>query len=76
MLQDGAVVGSTSSVAYAPTVGKILAFAYIKPEAAAPGTSLEVVIQGAARQAVVLGAPAYDPQNRLPRADPAKVAAE
>ena len=34
VLMDGAVVGSTSSVAYGHSVGKILAFAYIKPEAA------------------------------------------
>jgi dimethylglycine dehydrogenase len=30
----------------ATRVGKILAFAYLKPEAAEPGTALEVVIHG------------------------------
>jgi hypothetical protein len=44
VLLDGAVVGSTASVAYGHTVGKILAFAYIKPEAAVPGTRLEVAL--------------------------------
>ena len=44
VLHDGEVVGSTASVAYGHTVGKILAFAYIKPHAAEPGTALEVVI--------------------------------
>ena len=44
VLLDGKVVGSTASVAYGHTVGKILAFAYIKPQAAEPGTKLEVVI--------------------------------
>ncbi len=43
---DGNVVGSTSSVAYGHTVGKVLAFAYIKPEAATPGQNLEVVVMG------------------------------
>lgn len=76
VILDGQVVGSTASVAYGPTIGKILAFAYIKPEAAAPGTALEVVIHGAPRTAKVLGEPAYDPQSLLPRTDAAKEAAE
>ena len=65
----GQVVGSTASVAYGPTVGKVLAFAYIKPEAAKPDTALEVVIHGTPRAARVLGEPAYDPQSVKPRAD-------
>ncbi len=40
VLADGRVVGSTASVAYGHTVGKILAFAYIRPHAAIAGTRL------------------------------------
>lgn len=69
VMQDGRVVGSTASVAFGPTVGKILAFAYVKPDAAAPGTTLQVIIHGAPRQARVLGEPAYDPESVRPRAD-------
>ncbi len=69
VLMSGEVVGSTASVAYGHTVGKILAFAYIKPDAAIPGTMLEVVIHGTPRAARVLGAPAYDPESLLPRTD-------
>ena len=69
VLQDGAVVGSTVSVAYGPTAGTILAFAYIKPESARPGSRLTVLIAGEAREAVVLDEPAYDPQNQRPRTD-------
>ncbi|MEO9873459.1 MAG: FAD-dependent oxidoreductase [Anderseniella sp.] len=69
VLHDGEVVGSTASVVYGHTVGKILAFAYIKPHAAEPGTLLEVVIAGEPRSARVLGEPAYDPQSLLPRTD-------
>ncbi|MCP5087837.1 MAG: FAD-dependent oxidoreductase [Rhodobacteraceae bacterium] len=69
VLQNGSVVGSTASVAYGHTVGKILAFAYIKPQAAIAGTVLEVVIHGRARAARVLGEPSYDPQSLLPRTD-------
>ena len=57
----------TSSVAYGHRVQKLLAFAYVKPEHAAPGSKLEVMIMGAPRPAVVLGEPVYDPQNLLPR---------
>ncbi len=70
------MVGSTASVAYGPTVGKILAFAYLKPEAAQPGTALEVVIHGQPPRAasVLGGAPAYDPPDSLlpPRTDAIK----
>ena len=76
ILLDGEVVGSTASVAYGPTVGKILAFAYSKPQAAIPGTTLEVVIHGQPRAARVLGAPAYDPDSLLPRTDAAMEPAE
>ena len=51
VLKDGAVVGATASVAYGPTVGKILAFAYLTPEAAPPGTNLDVLIHGTPRAA-------------------------
>ena len=76
VLQEGRLVGSTASVAYGHTVGKILAFAYIKPEAATSGTTLEVVIHGTPRAARVLGEPAYDPQSLLPRTDAITEAAE
>jgi dimethylglycine dehydrogenase len=76
VLLGGKVVGSTASVVYGHTVGKILAFAYLKPHAARPGTALRVVIHGKARAASVLGEPAYDPQSLLPRADAVREPAE
>ncbi len=69
VLLDGHAVGSTASVAYGHTVGKILAFAYVKPEAAIDGTALEVVIHGSPRPARVLSEPAYDPQGLRPRTE-------
>jgi dimethylglycine dehydrogenase len=50
---DGAAVGSTASVAYGHTVGKVLTFAYIKPHAASAGNRLEVFMNGVAFQAYV-----------------------
>ena len=76
VLHNGTVVGTTSSIAFGHSIGKILAFAYIKPSAATPGTALEVVIAGKARKAHVLGGPAYDPQSLRPRADAQRIAAE
>ena len=69
VLADGQVIGSTASVAYAHTIGKILAFCYIKPEANVPGRDIEVVIAGENRPGRVLDAPAYDPNSALPRTD-------
>lgn len=69
VLKDGRVVGATASVAYGHSIGAILAFAYIKPEAALPGMELEVVIAGSPRKATVLAEPAYDPESLLPRVD-------
>lgn len=70
------LVGSTASVAYGHSVGEILAFAYVQPRAAAPGTALTVMIAGAPRKARVLSEPAYDPQSLLPRVDAHPEAAE
>ena len=67
VLLEGQVVGSTASVTFAHTLGKILAFAYVKPRAALAGTPLQVVIAGTPRKARVLAQPAYDPQSHLPR---------
>lgn len=69
VMLDGKVVGSTTSVVYGQTIGKILAFAYIKPKAAKPNTVLSVIIHGKPRAARVLGEPAYDPLNLKPRTD-------
>ncbi len=66
---SGEIVGATASVAYGHTVGKILAFAYVKPQANVPGTEVEVIIAGAPRKGRILGEPAYDPASLLPRAD-------
>ena len=60
-------VGAVSSGAWGPSVGASLAFAYIAPERATPGTELQVLVLNERRPARVLGAPKYDPDNRRPR---------
>ena len=67
VLMNGKTVGSVSSIVYSPTVDKVLAFAYVKPEAAEMGQALEVVIMNEPRPAIVRGEPVYDPMSELPR---------
>ena len=69
VLFEGKVVGTTSSVAFGHSVGRILAFAYVKPDAAKADAQLEVVIMGKRRKAFLLTQPVYDPNNLLPRTD-------
>ena len=69
VLVNGEKVGSTASVAYSHSYGKILAFAFIKPTAAGPGTEIEVVIAGEARSGRILADAVYDPESKLPRVD-------
>ena len=61
-------VGVTTSGGYGHAVGQSLAFAYVSPDQAAPGTALTVEIQGDRRPAQVLEGPAYDPKNERLRA--------
>ncbi len=67
VLHNNKVVGSVSSMVYGHTVGKGLAFAYIKPDVAIASAKLSVLVMGKPRTARVLLHPAYDPQSLLPR---------
>ena len=76
VLIDNEVVGATASVAYGHSVGKILAFAYVKPDVNIAGTDVEVIVAGQPRKGRILGEAAYDPMSRLPRTDAVMEAAE
>ena len=64
---DGRPVGLVTTGAYGHHVGHGLAFAYIDPAWAVPGTALQVRVVGDLRPASVLGEPAYDPASARPR---------
>ena len=66
---NGEIVGSTASVAYGHTYGKILAFAYIKQWANQPGAEVEVIVAGEPRKGRILSDAVYDPQSAKPRTD-------
>ena len=63
----GERTGAVSSGAWGPSVGASLAFGYVRPEHAAPGTELEVMVLGERRPARVLAEAPYDPGNLRPR---------
>ena len=63
VLKDGEVIGVATSGAYGFSVEKSLALAYVKPEFATPGTTLEVEILAERYPALVVEAPLYDPEN-------------
>jgi dimethylglycine dehydrogenase len=64
VLDRDKVIGVTTSGAYGYAVQKSLAFAYVLPDYAVPGTIFDIEILGSARSAKVLAEPAYDPQNK------------
>lgn len=63
VFRDGGKVGSVSSGAFGPVTGRSLAFAFVTPDAARPGTVLEVMILGRMHQATVLQKAVLDPDN-------------
>lgn len=62
------IIGLTTSGTWGHTVGRGLAFAYVKPQYKSPGTRFQVQLMSDRRPAVVLDGPAYDPDNEKPRA--------
>ena len=57
------IIGVTTSGAYGHTVSQSMAFAYVQPKFAEPGTRLEISVLGHNCSATVLKEAAYDPQN-------------
>jgi dimethylglycine dehydrogenase len=64
ILDGERIVGVSTSGGYGHAVGKTLAFAYVEPGLAVPGSRVEIEILGERRKAEVLGEPAYDPMNQ------------
>ncbi|MGI9317550.1 MAG: FAD-dependent oxidoreductase [bacterium] len=60
-------VGQISSGGFGYAIGHYLAFAFVDPAFAAPGTELTVLVLNSPRRAVVLDQPVYDANNQLPR---------
>lgn len=67
VLHDGQVVGSTTSIVYSHIADCVLAFAYLSPAAAQPGTNLHVIVAGQPTRATVMQNAVYDPRGHRPR---------
>jgi 4-methylaminobutanoate oxidase (formaldehyde-forming) len=65
---DGEIVGRVTSGGYGYAVGASIAFAYVPPAAAEPGTQVAVDIFGEWVTAEVRSAPLYDPKGERVRA--------
>ena len=65
---DGEMVGRATSGVFGHTVGRSLALAYVRPEAAAVGTGLTIDILGSRRAARVIPESPHDPENERLRA--------
>lgn len=63
VFHEGQVIGLTTSGGYGHTVQKSLAFAYVRPQFTAPGTTFEIEILGERCAATVLAEAAYDAGN-------------
>ncbi len=59
VLFGGRAMGTVTSGAPAPTVGKPVAMAYVEPQAAAAGTAVEIDIRGKTESARVVPLPFY-----------------
>jgi dimethylglycine dehydrogenase len=68
VLDGDRIVGITTGGAYGFSVGKSLAFAYVEPAYASPGSAFDIRILGVPRRATVLAEAAYDPNNDRLRA--------
>jgi dimethylglycine dehydrogenase len=64
----GRMIGRSTSGAYAYTLGKSLALAYVDPAHSRPGTKLEIEMLGKNYPAVVIPESPYDPGNARLRA--------
>jgi dimethylglycine dehydrogenase len=68
ILANGRLVGLTTSGAFGHAVKESIAFAYVEPAYAVPGTELKVTILGHGRRARVVAEPPYDPKSTRLRA--------
>jgi dimethylglycine dehydrogenase len=64
---DDRRVGVVTTASYGFTTGKSLAWAYVDPDQAVPGTELTVLVLGQPRPARVLAEPVWDPKHERAR---------
>ena len=68
IMADGKVVGVSTSGGYGHTTGQCIAFAYVEPEHAAPGTELSIKLMEHECPCKVVAEPLWDPKSERLRA--------
>jgi aminomethyltransferase len=67
VIQGGEPAGTLTSPCESPTLGKTIGLAVLEARFAAPGTKVEVALDGNTVPAAVETLPCYDPEKRRPR---------
>ena len=67
VISDGQVAGTVTSGAWGHRVGRNLAYAFVLPELAEPGTVLQIDMLGDLHPAAVIAGGPYDPQHQRMR---------
>lgn len=68
IVENGRFIGRVTSARQSPTLEKSIGMGWIPPEKAAPGTRLQVRVNGRQEDAVVVAAAFYDPDGKRLRA--------
>ncbi|HEU0007481.1 MAG TPA: glycine cleavage T C-terminal barrel domain-containing protein, partial [Terriglobia bacterium] len=64
VIDSGEIAGRVTSVAFSPTLGRVIGLAYVKPEQSKAGSSIEIRVDRAEMiRATVVRTPFYDPEN-------------
>jgi sarcosine oxidase subunit alpha len=64
VIDQDQIAGRVTSVTFSPTLGQVIGMAYVRPEQAEPGSSIEIRVDGGEMiRALVVKSPFYDPEN-------------
>jgi len=64
VIRDGTITGRVTSIVFSPNLDKIIGLAYVAPDQAEPGTTIEIKgVGGTMVSAEVVKLPFYDPDN-------------
>ncbi|MDR2366075.1 MAG: aminomethyltransferase family protein, partial [Zoogloeaceae bacterium] len=64
VIKDGEIAGRVTSVAYSPSLKRVIGLAFVRPEQTKPGTPIAIRLDGGAMTtAQVAATPFYDPEN-------------
>jgi len=64
VIDEGEIAGRVTSVTFSPTLGQMIGMAYVKPDQAEEGSSIDIRVDGGEMlRATIVKTPFYDPEN-------------